>query len=282
MPPRQHNALNMNPDALPMRLAGRYGRVIGASIARAWENVRDWEHLPHLHADSFSQCLLEEEGDWGWRARTKGTGRAADQTSVIELAIDAKASRYVSRTLESNLPGVEIWTQLTKLGKRQTLVEVEFHLPHLTEAQAAKAGENLIRLYTQLWDEDETMMIARQDALDARDGRGHADVELGHTSDLRASLPRPIDTESGPVCLRELNGTLIAYPARCPHLKAPLQDVLPDAEGTVICPWHGYKFSIATGQSTDGRDLKLGAMPHIDVDDKSQAVLRWQTQKSPA
>ncbi|MDO8288450.1 MAG: Rieske 2Fe-2S domain-containing protein [Parvibaculum sp.] len=275
MPPRQHNALNVNPDALPMRVAGRYDRVVCASIARAWENVRDWEHLPYLHANSFSQCLLEEEGDWGWRATTKGVGQAADQTSVIEVAIDAKASRYVSRTLEGGLPGVEIWTQLTVLGDRQTRVEVEFHLPHLTELQAAKAGENLLHLYTQLWDEDEAMMIARQEALDARDGRMRIDVALGAINDLRTSLPRLIETESGPVCIREFDSRLVAFPARCPHLKAPLQDLTPDQSGTITCPWHGYKFSITTGQSTDGRGLQLGLMPRVEVDDRGEAMLRW-------
>ena len=31
----------------------RYDRVIDAPPERVWENVHDWEHLPHLHGSSF-------------------------------------------------------------------------------------------------------------------------------------------------------------------------------------------------------------------------------------
>ncbi len=117
MPLRQANALSENPDGLPMRVAGRYNRVIEASIARAWENVRDWEHLPWLHADSFSECRLEEEGDWGWRAVTKSADAAAPET-VIELAIDAAVSRYVSRTRDGGRPVLK--SGPLKISRRQT------------------------------------------------------------------------------------------------------------------------------------------------------------------
>lgn len=259
-----------------MRIAGHYKRVVGASLTRAWENVRDWEHLPWLHAESFSNCRLEDEGDWGWRAVTKGAGAAAAQETVIELAIDAAASRYVSRTLEGSLPGVEIWTRLTKLDTHQTQVEVEFHLPHLTQTQAEKAGASLVRLYTKLWDEDEAMMIARQQALDARvHSTSPAPVALGPAHDLASSLPRLIESEAGPIRLINLNGDIRAYPARCPHLKGPLQFAEPDATGCVTCPWHGYRFDVTSGASADGRGLSLGIIPHISIDEQQVAWLVW-------
>lgn len=258
-----------------MRIAGRYSRVVGASLARAWENVRDWEHLPWLHADSFSECRLEEEGDWGWRAVTKSADAAAQET-VIELAIDATASRYVSRTLDGGLPGVEIWTRLTKLDMHQTQVDVEFHLPHLSEAQAAKAGVNLVQLYTKLWDEDEAMMIARQQALDARaNSKTPAPIALGPLRDLGASLPRLLDSEAGPIRIIKLGEEIRAHPARCPHLKGPLQFAEPDAEGCVTCPWHGYRFDVTSGLSDDGRGLSLGIMPQVRIDEQQEAWLVW-------
>ncbi|MCE9649162.1 MAG: Rieske 2Fe-2S domain-containing protein [Parvibaculum sp.] len=221
MAARQRNATDINPNGLPMRIAATYSREIEASRARAWENVRDWEHLPWLHAGSFSECRLDEEGEWGWRAVTRGTGKAAAQQSVIEVAIDAALGRYVSRTLEGPLPGVEIWTQLTELAPRRTRVEVEFHLPHLSEELAQKAGEGLVRLYTRLWNEDEAMMIARQAALDER---------------------------RNPAMQKSLT---------CPHMGAPLDHVEPDAQGCITCPWHGYRFDAKTGLSADGRGLKI-------------------------
>lgn len=274
MSPRQLNATTINPNGLPMRIAGSYTRDVGASLARAWENVRDWEHLPWLHADSFSQCRLDEAGDWGWRAVTKGVD-AATQETVIELAIDADASRYVSRTLEGPLPGVEIWTRFTVLAPRLTRVDVEFHLPHLNERQAAKTGDSLVRLYAKLWDEDEAMMIARQQALDQQTKRSFAPIPLGKLEELRASLPRTLDLDGHPIQIIEREGVLIAYPARCPHMKAPLSDVTPDADDCITCPWHGYRFDIRTGLSADGHGLKLGPMPLVTIDENNQVNLIW-------
>ncbi len=275
MCPHQANATTANPNGLPMRIAGRYSRDIAASLTRAWENVRDWEHLPWLHADSFSQCRLDEAGDWGWRATTQGADAATAQETVIELVIDAKASRYVSRTLEGPLPGVEIWTQFTALAPHRTRVDVEFHLPHLSEEQTAKAGESLVRLYKKLWDEDEAMMIARQGALDHQTRHSYAPVSLGDLEELRASLPRTLDLDGHPIQIIERNGALIAYPARCPHMKAPLAGAVPDTNDCITCPWHGYRFDIRTGLSADGHGLKLGPMPHITIDKDNQVNLIW-------
>ncbi|MGB3809862.1 MAG: Rieske 2Fe-2S domain-containing protein [Parvibaculum sp.] len=275
MPPRQHRATEFNPNGLPMRIAASYSRDIAASLARAWENVRDWEHLPWLHADSFSACRLDDEGDWGWRAVTRGTGAAANQETVIELAIDAGNLRYVSRTLEGPLPGVEIWTRFTELEPRKTRVDVEFHLPHLAQEQAAKAGKGLIRLYTKLWDEDEAMMIARQQALDRRGQVARDPVPLGPLDALRRTLPLTLDIDGMTLRIIGLRGTLHAYPARCPHMMAPLDQVVPDADGCITCPWHGYRFDVATGLSSDGRGLSLGAMPRIDIDEENHATLIW-------
>lgn len=44
--------------------------------------------------------------------------------------------------------------------------------------------------------------------------------------------------------------------AECPHLGGPLGDALSD-EGIATCPWHGYRFDVATGRSADGRRLHL-------------------------
>lgn len=275
MPPRQIDATAFNPDGLPMRLAATYGRDIAASPARIWENVRDWEHLPWLHAGSFAECRLEDEGDWGWRARTRGREAEARET-VVEVALDLPNRRYVSRTLDGPLPGVEIWTRLSPIAPRRTRVDVEFHLPHLSEAQAEKAGRALVALYTTLWDEDEAMMIARQQALDApRANLDGKSVSLGSVDTLRASLPRLVEAGGVSVRIVEREGRLVAYRARCPHLMAPLGGIEPDAEGILTCPWHGYRFDIETGCSTDGRGLSLGRSPRIEIAADGEAVLVW-------
>lgn len=277
MAPLQQNATSKNPNGLPMRLAATYSRDIAASPARIWENVRDWEHLPWLHAESFSSCTIKEAAEWGWRAVTCGAGAAAAQRSVVELVIDLPRNRYVSRTLDGPLPGVEIWTELTPIEPHRTRVDVEFHLPHLSAAQAGKAGASLVHLYTRLWDEDEAMMIDRQASLDAgRQTPPAAPVRLGQLSALRASLPLTVEAGGVRVRIVEHDGVLRAYPARCPHMLAPLDRTVPDANGCITCPWHGYRFDITSGLSADGRGLALGPIPSVDIGDRDEVSLVWR------
>jgi hypothetical protein len=50
---------------------GTYRRVIRASLDRVWENVLDWEHLPHLHKDSFRAIAPIRVDRDGWRANVE-------------------------------------------------------------------------------------------------------------------------------------------------------------------------------------------------------------------
>ena len=51
----------LDPEKAPERVA-IYRRTLPVSIARVWENVYDWEHLPWLHSESFTVIELEESG----------------------------------------------------------------------------------------------------------------------------------------------------------------------------------------------------------------------------
>ena len=91
MPALQVNPLTLNPNAVAMTRVGTYRRRVRASLERVWENVLDWEHLPHLHDTSFDYCSLDVAGAWGWRVRS-----APDESSHIGLCVDA--DQYVART----------------------------------------------------------------------------------------------------------------------------------------------------------------------------------------
>lgn len=276
--PVQANAQAHNPNSLPMRVAAVYERVIGASLARAWENVLDWEHLPHLHNSSFSSLELEEAGSWGWRARTKGVPEETSPETRIELVVDRPNSRYVSRTLEGGLPGMEIWTHFSKVEERKTQIKVEFHIPHVDEDGAAKLGSLMLGLYKTLWDEDEQMMVERQAALDAKTAGARRvakpEIDLGDVETLSSKLPLTIDLEGKAINIVEIDGTLHAYSAECPHMLAPLTEVSVDKEGCITCPWHGYRFDIRTGQSAGEDQLCLNPSYTITATASGKAILK--------
>lgn len=267
--PVQKNAQAHNPNNLPMQVAAVYERTINASLARAWENVLDWEHLPHLHNSSFSSLELEEAGQWGWRARTKGVPEDTSQETLIELVIDRPNSRYVSRTLAGGLPGMEVWTHFTKVDERKTQIRVEFHIPNVDEGGVAKLGKLMLGLYETLWDEDERMMVERQSALDAKTATYNTAAEplidLGDVDALTAKLPLTVELAGKQVNIVRINDALHAYSAECPHMLAPLSDVTVDKDGYITCPWHGYRFDVKTGKVTNGKDLSLSPSFEVTV-----------------
>ncbi len=262
MPAQQLNALERNPNNLPVTLVATYERTIGASIERVWENVLDWEHLPHLHATSFNYCTLDEAGDWGWR-----TWSNPEQTDHVELCLKDE-TQYVARSYRGGEQISEIWTTLT--GKAdKTDIRVEFFIPNIPADKKAPLGDAMLSLYTQLWNEDEEMMIERQRRLD--ENRSEVgEVEIG---DVDAVSARLAAGEAVHFQLRRREFALIesgdgfrAVSTICPHLLGPLNEH-DAAAGTVRCPWHGYTFDIETGECVSPADAtcRLTPAPEVEV-----------------
>jgi len=203
---------------------GRYERNLGASLTRMFENALDWEHLPHLHAASFTGIRLIQADATGWRAEATLPGDV--RPLVLDLRLTDEG--WVTRTTRHGELLSEIRTTAAATGERSCRVVVDFHVVGIAEAQRPAAGAYYERLYAQLYDEDEAMMIARQEAIDTRAATrgGWRTVQL---NDVAHSMPRA-----------------------CPHLGLPL-DAEPDAAGVVTCPWHGYRFDVRTGRCISGQ-----------------------------
>jgi len=242
-----------------------YRRRVAASEARVWENVRDWEHLPWLPRASFRSIALEEEGDWGWRARV-GLPLAEGAEILLELRVQPDEPRYVARTLAGPGAGSEIWTRVRAIDAGTTDVEVEFWLPGVAPERADALGAAYSALYRRLWDEDEAMMVRRTEALDARRGGEPGPLELGPLAALRARLPLCVELAGVRWRLLELDGAVVAHAASCPHWGGPLEDAPLAADGTITCPWHGWRFDLRTGRSAEGRGVRLPAAPRLEID----------------
>ena len=150
-----------------LTLVATYHRMIHASLERIWENVRDWEHLPWLHRAFFSKIVLLEETPTSWRARVVMPPATAPREAVVEIEMDQPRARYWSRTLTKQGLSGEILTQLMPVGERETNIVVEFRGRVANPQPAEQVGAMYLRLYEQLWDEDERMMMRRQGLIDA-------------------------------------------------------------------------------------------------------------------
>jgi nitrite reductase/ring-hydroxylating ferredoxin subunit len=260
-------------DAVPagLALAGVYTRLVRANLDRIWENVLDWEHLPALHATSFHAVALIAADDTGWRIRLVPQPGDASRGQILEVAIDRPAARYCARTLDGPGAGTEIWTRLTPAGPHLTEIEVRYYLPDQAPDKLAALGARYRSSYQTLWDEDERMMMHRQAMLDARrTAAPAAPVSLGPLTALRARLPVTIAFAGQDFRIVDLDGAVVAHATTCPHWLGPLDHVAQD--GVIRCPWHGYRFDIRTGRSTDGKPLCLATPPRVVIDQTTDEV----------
>jgi nitrite reductase/ring-hydroxylating ferredoxin subunit len=262
-----------------------YRRTVAASLERVVENVLDWEHLPWLHRGSFSSIELLDAGDSGWRAKVGLQPASPSRAVEIEVRFEPSPERYVTRTLRGAGEGTEIWTRITPRADHETAIEVEFLVPGVAAAARDAVGKAYLALYKRLWDEDEAMMRRREAELRelrARprgNGGGMPAVALGRLAELRARLPLVVESGGRSYRVVELDGELVAHATVCPHKLGPLEECAIE-DGALRCPWHGYRFDVRTGQSRDGRRLRLPAAPRVEVGPDADVQLTWEPATS--
>ncbi|MFT6100438.1 MAG: nitrite reductase/ring-hydroxylating ferredoxin subunit [Arenicella sp.] len=219
---------------------GCYQRRLPVSITRMIENAYDWEHLPHVHESSFQAIELVNEGDWGWQAITT---QPDSRRQYIELLLDKDQCYWATTILSGGAKGFEIHTQATQVANREIDIRVNFYLPKpfskvltflnigqrflpfaLYKQVASKLGvarlkrgdtaqasilKTLQSQYSVLYDEDELLMIGRQEAIDRRKS-----AKIVGPSKLKAlSSPEVLDSaEVLPNCAEALPNDAEALP----------------------------------------------------------------------
>jgi len=242
--------------------AGTYRRMLPVALERLYENALDWEHLPHVHPGSFRaiECLSITADTW--RARTESPRGGV---SVIELALNRASRRWVTRVLEGDGQGNEIWTHAFASAPQRVDIVVDFFLPTVAAADRGAAGAGYARLYARLYDEDVAMMVERGRQLERRMGdvdRTRGSVALGPRDALQ--LPVTVALGGRDFVVIETAGELQAFPAQCPHQLGPLAAGVV-ADGVVVCPWHGDRFDLRTGRNLSGRNCHLRPLPVVEV-----------------
>ncbi len=239
---------------------GTYRRVLPVSLERMYENALDWEHLPHLHDSSFGTIECEDAGNWGWRARTTDLKGAE---SLIELRLDREHRRWITRNLEGPHKGAEIWTHAFDIELHRVDIVIDFFVPGVPADMREKVGAGYAALYSILYDEDVSMMVERQRQIDARiDTAGSQSLSLGKSDEL--DLPMTVEFAGRSVVVAEVENSLVAFSATCPHMLGPLAGQAIE-DGCVTCPWHGYRFDVRSGACQSGQHLKLPPIAHIEV-----------------
>jgi len=260
---------------------GTYRRELPVSVERLYENAIDWEHLPYIHRSSFARVECIEAGQWGFRARVWSQPYDERRMFVIELKLDRNCRRWITSTLDGPGQGSEVWTHAFAVGERETHIVVDFFVPGITPERAPDMFGFYQTLYTRLYDEDIEMMSARQAQLDANRNRNPAGSQrrvLGTLEQVRLKLPMNIEERGRRFRVVEMDGKLLAHATVCPHTLGPLGTTLV-TNGIIECPWHGYRFDIATGKCVSGHNCSLAPAPLISVDAlSSKVVVEWKSE----
>ena len=252
---------------------GTYKRTVPVNLDRMYENALDWEHLPYLHESSFGAIKVLASGAWGWRAEVTGLDGSL---SVLELSLDRSCRRWITRNLEGPNQGAEIWTHVFVSGEQSLDLVIDFFVPGVPLEARNKVGAAYAAAYERLYDEDVSMMTHRQQQIDLR--LDAVDESASVTLEVTQETPLPVSFElSGRAYLLHWHDDRwLTYPANCPHQMGPLSHEI-DADGTVRCPWHGYRFDVQSGACVTGAACRFGRVPEVvsvqdKADDKSQGA----------
>ncbi len=250
---------------------GNYVRKLPTNMTRMMENAYDWEHLPHVHASSFASIDLIDEGAWGWRAKI---GLPGGGHQLLDLLVDTSKHYWVSTVYSGPGIGTQIHTQATTLDADEIEVDIRFYLP---EAPADKTvGDAILNYlsdqYRQLYDEDIDLMSGRQSALNERSlwrktATDRAQILVGQAAGLDRAKTHTVETKTGRYCVRYWREAWVAHSAVCPHLLGPLSEGEIDDEGTITCPWHGYKFDVQSGENIGAQCKPLAPAPRLEIRD---------------
>lgn len=242
---------------------GNYTRRLPVNLARMMENAYDWEHLPYIHASSFSTIDLVDSGTWGWRAKL-GLPQGGEQ--LLDLLVDLDRHYWATTVFAGAGEGVQIHTQATAVSESEIDIDVRFYLPERPEDDAAAIVLSYLQQqYATLYDEDVALMSGRQSALDDAKRRRTSqqadtvdEIAVGPLAELDRQAVHNIETTTGRMCVRHWQDQWIAHSAACPHLLGPLDGAQIDDQGHITCPWHGYRFDVMSGNTISTGDNKDG------------------------
>ena len=209
-------------------------RDLKAAAARAIEDELDWEHLPYVHASTFSAVDLISADRRGWEADVV----LQDGPQLrMRVAIDDDQLGYVNSTFADGIENGRTVCRLEVTGSDSCRMTLRFLVPDAVAEDRAALGKFYIQLFNRLVDEDEPKMIYRSEAI--RKGAS------AHQARRVVTLP---------------DGADYSIPLVCPHQGLPLLGE-PDREGFITCPWHGYRFDVQTGACVKGRVKGWRTMP---------------------
>lgn len=231
-----------------------------------FENIFDWEHLPHVHPSSFSSVRCFHHGAKSLQCEVGLWPSFLGLKQNIQVSACEKRLLWIVTIKNGFLKGLTIRSRLTVLGPSAFRVRIYFLAPWPFWHWIV-LGPLLWLSYLKIYAEDEAMILTRQRELDRLKTNPNppqqANQRIGLYTDIIQKLPYFFVHADHPYLLVMDEGKLKSFEGRCPHMLRPLQDA-PIKDNHLRCPWHGYEFSLTTGHCKKA-ELSLIPGPKIQV-----------------
>ena len=249
--------------AATFRAAGPAGRTIKNALHGTWLGHPLHPVLTDVPLGAWTAALVFDALDarddhrwWGGR----GYGRGADAAIVVGLAGAAGAA----------VTGLNDWQHTSGASRKAGLVH-----GLLNTAAATLYGASLVARARGVRSVGRSLALAGYAVTCAaaylggdlvyrrRIGVDHAPsvddgwqaprewTDVAAESRLADGRPFRVDVAGEPVMLVRQAGLICAVADTCSHLGGPLSDGTIDG-ATVVCPWHGSRFSLEDGHVIDG------------------------------
>ena len=238
-----------------------YKRHIASNHERMFENVFDWEHLPHLHSRTFSSINLLAKNRKTLKFEVGLWPAVFGLKQTIKLQACKRRRTWIVRVLAGFMKGLIIRSRVGIEKPEGFDVQVNFYIPR-SKWYFALLGPVLKISYQRLYDEDVAMMTGRQKYLDNKTttkNSNQSSLIIGREKDI--SFPHPFNFQGKSFLLAKYENNWIAYSAYCPHMQRQFSD-LEIINGIIRCPWHGYEFDLKTGLSKQS-NCRLTPAPRI-------------------
>jgi len=82
-------------------------------------------------------------------------------------------------------------------------------------------------------------------------------VTVAKVADVAPGAARSVEAEGFGIALFNVEGRIFALDNTCPHAGGPLGEGQLQG-GVVRCPWHGWRFSVVTGERPENPAFKVG------------------------
>ncbi|MGY2129401.1 Rieske 2Fe-2S domain-containing protein [Blastococcus sp. SYSU DS0617] len=240
--------------SLTFLLTGRYARPLQDLLHGVWLGHPLHPALVTVPIGSWSAALAFDVLD--------ATGRSTAASDAARTAITVGVAGAVA----SAATGLTDWQHAHDQARRVGLVHAGLNSTALglyTWSLADRARGKAVRARVTAA-AGYTITLASAwlgGALSYRHGMGtdHAArsyeprqfVDVAALADLPEGEPVPVDADGMPVVLVATGGAVQAVGGRCPHQAGPLGEGWLH-RGELVCPWHGSRFDLATGEPTQG------------------------------